>query len=445
MLRGLFKKVVSDSDQREIARLQKVVERVNAFGSAFESLDDAQLRAKTDEFRQRLAHGDTLDDILVEAFAAVREAARRAIGLRHYDVQLIGGMILHQGKIAEMKTGEGKTLVATLPLYLNALEGKGVHLVTVNDYLARRDGGWMGPVFEALGMNVGLVIPQFSGLYDSGYVDPTSHLEDGRLVHWRPARRQEAYQADVTYGTSNEFGFDYLRDNIARDLEMCVQRSLNFAIIDEVDNILIDEARTPLIISGPVQRRADKYGLFDSVAASLRRNTAGEDQPPNGDFDLDEKTQSVSLTEGGIGRVEEELRKVQEIETDESMYDPRHFELVHYLENALKARHVFRRDKDYVVTESQEVVLVDSRTGRLMPGRRYAEGLHQAIEVKEGVRVRSETATIATITIQKYFRLYTKLAGITTWMSSVCPLTSPIRHSLVPWPPRKTIWVVWER
>jgi preprotein translocase subunit SecA len=413
MLRGLFKKSPSGFDKREIGRLQKTVERINALEPAFEALDSAGLRAKTEEFLQRLEGGETLDDVLVEAFAAVREAAKRTIGIRHYDVQLIGGMILHRGDIVEMKTGEGKTLVATLPLYLNALTGKGVHLVTVNDYLARRDGGWMGQIFNALGMSVGLIIPQFSGLYDYDYVDPASHLGDERLVHWRPVPRQEAYQADVTYGTSNEFGFDYLRDNTARDLEACVQRKLHFAIIDEVDNILIDEARTPLIISGPVGLRAGKYELFDAVVKNLRRNTAAEDQPPNGDFDLDEKTLSISLTERGIARVEEELRRVREIHEDESVYDPQYFELVHYLENALKARHVFSRDKDYVVTRDQEVVLVDSRTGRLMPGRRYSEGLHQAIEAKEGVRIRSETVTIATITIQKYFRLYEKLAGMT--------------------------------
>ncbi|MCK4315869.1 MAG: preprotein translocase subunit SecA, partial [Anaerolineae bacterium] len=259
MLRGLFKKVVGDSNQREIARLQKVVERINALEPEFEALDGAQLRAKTDEFRQRLAQGKTLDDVLAEAFTAVREAAKRTIGLRHYDVQLIGGILLHQGKIVEMKTGEGKTLVATLPFYLNALEGKGVHLITVNDYLARRDGGWMGPVFEALGISVGLVVPQFFGTYDSSYVDPAGNLEDERLVHWRPVRRQEAYQADITYGTNNEFGFDYLRDNMVHDLSQCVQRELHYAIIDEVDNILIDEARTPLIISGPAEESSELY------------------------------------------------------------------------------------------------------------------------------------------------------------------------------------------
>jgi preprotein translocase subunit SecA len=413
-LKSLVQKVLGDPNEKELQRMQPLVDAINGLESKYEVLDDAALQAKSEEFRARLAQGETLDDVLVEAFAAVREAAKRtSVGQRHRDVQLIVGIVLHQAKIAEMKTGEGKTLAATLPLYLNALEGKGAHLVTVNDYLARRDGGWMGPIFEALGMSVGLVIPRFSGLYDSNYVDPTSHLEDARLVHWRPVERQVAYRADVTYGTSNEFGFDYLRDNTAHDLDRCVQRNLNFAIIDEVDNILIDEARTPLIISGPVQRKADKYQLFDAIAAKLRRNTAGEDDPPNGDFDMDEKTRAVYLTEPGIARVEGALRQVQEMQADESLYDPQHFELVHYQENALKARHVFRRDVDYVVTQDREVVLVDSRTGRLMPGRRYSEGLHQAIEAKEGVRIRSETVTIASITIQKYFRLYDKLAGMT--------------------------------
>ena len=413
MLKGLLTKVVGDPNEKELNRLEPLVDAINALELECQALSDAELRAKTDAFRTRLAQGETLEDLLVEAYAAVREAARRTVGMRPYDVQLVGGIILHQGKIAEMKTGEGKTLAATLPLYLNALDSEGTHLVTVNDYLARRDGGWMGPVYEALGMSVGLVIPRFSGLFDSGYVDPTSHLEDERLVHWRPTERQEVYRTDVVYGTSNEFGFDYLRDNTARDLDMCVQRNLNFAIIDEVDNILIDEARTPLIISGPAHRRADKYQLFDAIAAKLRRNTADEEQPPNGEFNLDEKTRSVYLTERGIIRVEEELQRIQEIKADESLYDPQHFELVHYMENALKARHVFRRDKDYVVTEAREVVLVDNRTGRLMPGRRYSEGLHQAIEAKENVHIRSETVTIATITIQKYFRLYAKLAGMT--------------------------------
>ena len=415
MLRGLFKKVVGDSNQREIARLQKVVERINALEPEFEALDGAQLRAKTDEFRQRLAQGETLDDVLAEAFTAVREAAKRTIGLRHYDVQLIGGILLHQGKIVEMKTGEGKTLVATLPFYLNALEGKGVHLVTVNDYLARRDGGWMGPVFEALGISVGLVVPQFFGIYDSSYVDPAGNLEDERLVHWRPVRRQEAYQADITYGTNNEFGFDYLRDNMVHDLSQCVQRELHYAIIDEVDNILIDEARTPLIISGPAEESSELYRRFASIVRRLRPSSPQsiendvEWEEPDGDYVLEERTQIVTLTERGVERAE---RALPEIKTGESIYDSKHAHMLPYLDNALRAHVIYERDKGYIVRDGQ-VIIVDEFTGRLLHGRRYSEGLHQAIEAKEGVAVRRESLTYATVTFQNYFRMYEKLAGMT--------------------------------
>ncbi len=411
MLRGLFSKVVGDSDQREIARLQKIIKPINTLEPAFEPLDGAQLRAKTDEFRQRLAHGETLDDILVEVFAAVREAARRTIGLRHYDVQLIGGVVLHQGKIAEMKTGEGKTLVATLPLYLNALEEKGVHLVTVNDYLARRDGGWMGPVFEALGMSVGLVIPRFSGVYDSGYVDPAGNLEDERLVHWRPVRRKEAYQADITYGTNNEFGFDYLRDHMARDLSQCVQRELHYAIIDEVDNILIDEARTPLIISGPAEESSELYRRFTGVVRQLRPSSpeSVEREDPDGDYALEERTQTVTLTERGVERVG---RMLPAIGQEESIYDLKHAHMLPYLDNALRAYVTYKRDKDYIVKDG-EVIIVDEFTGRPMYGRRFSEGLHQAIEAKENVAVRRESLTYATVTFQNYFRMYERVAGMT--------------------------------
>ncbi len=417
MLRGLFKKVVGDSNQREIARLQKVVEHINALEPVFEreNLGDAQLRAKADEFRQRLAHGETLDDVLAEAFAAVREAAKRTIGQRHYDVQLIGGILLHQGKITEMKTGEGKTLVATLPLYLNALEGKEVHLVTVNDYLARRDGGWMGPIFEALGISVGLVIPQFSGIYDSSYVDSASNLEDERLVHWRPVRRQEAYQADVTYGTNNEFGFDYLRDNMVHDLSQCVQREPHYAIIDEVDNILIDEARTPLIISGPAEESSEFYRRFANIVRRLRPSSPqniknGVDlEEPDGDYVLEERTQIVTLTERGVKCAE---RMLPEIRTGESIYDHKHAHMLPYLDNALRAHVIYKRDKNYIVKDGQ-VIIVDEFTGRLLHGRRYSEGLHQAIEAKEGVAVRRESLTYATVTFQNYFRMYEKLAGMT--------------------------------
>jgi preprotein translocase subunit SecA len=410
MLRELFSKVIGTADQREITRLQKDVEQISALELEFEALDDAQLHAKTAEFRERLEDGETPDEILVEAFAAVREAAKRSIGMRHYDVQMIGGIILHQGKIVEMKTGEGKTLVATLPLYLNALEGRGVHLVTVNDYLARRDGGWMGPVFGALGMNVGLVIPQFSGIYDPGYVDPGGNLEDERLVHWRPVQRRQVYQADITYGTNNEFGFDYLRDNMARDLSECVQRDLVLAIIDEVDNVMIDEARTPLIISGPAEQSSELYRDFAEIVPRLRPSSPEsiEQEAPDGDYELDEKTQVVTLTERGVERVERMLN----LKRGESLYDAEHASMLPYLDNALRAYVAYRRDKDYIVKDG-EVIIVDQFTGRLMYGRRFSEGLHQAIEAKERVAVRRETMTYATITFQNYFRMYEKLAGMT--------------------------------
>ena len=411
-LRGLFKKVIGDSNQREIARLQKVVEHINTdLEPEFEELSDAQLRAKTGEFRQRLADGESLDDMLAEAFTAVREAAKRTIGLRHYDVQLIGGHLLHQGRIVEMKTGEGKTLVATLPLYLNALEGRGVHLITVNDYLARRDGGWMGPVFEALGISVGLVIPQFSGVYDPDYVDPAGNLEDERLVHWRPVRRQEAYQADITYGTNNEFGFDYLRDNMVHDLSQCVQQELYYAIIDEVDNVLIDEARTPLIISGPAEESSELYLRFAGIVRRLQPSSpeSVELEEPDGDYVVEERTQIVTLTDRGVRRAEQML---PEVKAGESLYDPKHTHMLPYLDNALRAHVIYKRDKAYIVKDGQ-VLIVDEFTGRLLHGRRYSEGLHQAIEAKEGVAVQRESLTYATITFQNYFRMYGKLAGMT--------------------------------
>ena len=429
-LKGLLGKLVGDANERTIARLQKVVEQINALEPEFRALDDEQLRAKTDGFRRRLARGESPDDVLVEAFAAVREAARRTIGLRHYDVQLIGGMVLHQGKIAEMRTGEGKTLVATLPLYLNGLTlnpewveqakarwgddpdrwefvpldgvpvGRGVHLVTVNDYLARRDGGWMGPIYHALGLRVGLVIPGFSAVYDPDYVAQQALLEDDRLVHWRPVPRQEAYAADITYGTNNEFGFDYLRDNLVTDLSECVQRELYYAIIDEVDSVLIDEARTPLIISGPAEAPSDLYRRFDQIVRRLKRDV---------DYEVDERTRVVTLTETGIDKVESML---PEIKSGESIYDAKHAHMLPYLDNALHAHVIYQRDKDYVVKDGQ-VVIVDEFTGRLLYGRRYSEGLHQAIEAKEGLAIQRESLTYGTITVQNYFRMYQKLAGMT--------------------------------
>ncbi len=366
-------KVVGTKNEREIKRLQKIVDRINALEPEVRRLSDAELRARTDEFRQRLAHGETLDDLLVEAFAVVREAARRVLNMRHFDVQLMGGIVLHEGKIAEMATGEGKTLVATLPAYLNALTGRGVHIVTVNDYLARRDRYWMGPVYEFLGLTVGVIQHDMSD-----------------------EERRQAYACDITYGTNNEFGFDYLRDNMKTRLEDMVQRGHYYAIVDEVDSILIDEARTPLIISGPVEEDTSRYYLYDRIARQLKRDVH---------FELDEKRKTASLTEAGVRRVEE-LLKI------DNLYDPRYMDDLHGIIQAIRAHHLFKRDVDYIVKDGK-VILVDEFTGRLMPGRRYSEGLHQALEAKEGVRIESENQTLATITIQNYFRMYEKLAGMT--------------------------------
>ena len=397
-MRGLLTKVFGDPNERELKRLRSEVEEINSLEPLIQSLSDDQLRAKTEEFKRRLAAGETLDDLLPEAFAVVREAARRTIGMRHFDVQLMAGIVLHEGKIAEMKTGEGKTLVATLPLYLNALEGRGCHLVTPNDYLSRVGGGWMGPVYHLLGVSVGVITHGFAGIFDPSYMDPNPSPDD-RLNHWRPVTRREAYLADITYGTNNEFGFDYLRDNLVYRLEDIVQRELNYAIVDEVDNILIDEARTPLIISGPAQETVDRYYQFAQIARQLRRDLH---------YTVDLKHRAVALTEAGIDRVESLLG----IPRGQSLYDDRYSDLVHYLEQALKAKELFHRDKDYIVRDG-EVIIVDEFTGRQMLGRRYSEGLHQAIEAKEGVRVQRETVTQATITFQNYFRMYRKLAGMT--------------------------------
>ena len=389
---NVIKKLVGDGNERELKKLWPIVEQINALEPAMERLSSEALRDKTTELRGRHLAGESLDHLLPEAFALVREAAKRALGQRHYDVQLIGGIVLHQGKIAEMKTGEGKTLVATLPAYLNALTGRGVHVVTVNDYLARRDAQWMGPVYDLLGLTVGVIQHEAAFLFDRSWDGG-----DPRLRHLRTAgHRREAYQADITYGTNNEFGFDYLRDNMVWNLNDCVQRELHYAIVDEVDNILIDEARTPLIISGPAEESTDKYQLFARLVPRLRRDE---------DYTIDEKHRSVMLTERGIARIEQMLGL-------ENLYDPGNFELVHYLEQALRAHFIFKRDRDYVVKDG-EVIIVDEFTGRLMPGRRYSEGLHQAIEAKEGVRVRQENVTLATITFQNYFRMYEKLAGMT--------------------------------
>ncbi len=410
-----LKKLVGDTNEKAVRQIQPLVEAINALEAEYQALPDEALAGKTAEFKARLADGEDLDDILPEAFATVREAARRTLGMRHYDVQLIGGIVLHDGKIAEMKTGEGKTLVATLPLYLNALEGKGAHLVTVNDYLAKVGAGWMSPIYHFLGLKVGFIAHEQSAVYDPEFIDPNANPEDQRLVHWRPVPRREAYHADITYGTNNEFGFDYLRDNMAYEKEQMAQRELHYAIVDEVDNILIDEARTPLIISGPAQKSSDLYRQVAGLVRGLRRSSVTQKQvkeegyEPDGDFFIDERTRSITLTEEGIERIERLLR----IPDGESLYDAQHFEKTHYVENALKANFVFQRDKDYMVTGEGEVVIVDEFTGRAMPGRRWSDGLHQAVEAKEGVQIKNENVTLATITFQNYFRMYNKLAGMT--------------------------------
>ncbi len=407
MLKGFLTKVIGDPNEKELSRLQPLVDAINGLELEFEALSDAQLRAKTDEFRARLAQGETLEDLLVEAFAAVREAAKRTIGMRQYDVQLIGGIVLHQGKIAEMKTGEGKTLVATLPLFLNALEDKGAHLVTPNDYLSKFGVQWMGPVYHLLGLRVG-VIQSAAADPDRGsfLFDPNYISDDARYQHLRPVSRREAYQAHITYGTNNEFGFDYLRDNMRWDLSELVQRELHYAIVDEVDNILIDEARTPLIISGPAEESSDNYQRFAEIVRPLHLSKNPEGEEPDGDYVIDEKSRVVTLTEAGIEKVERALGI-------DNLYSPEHFDLTPYLDNALRARVLYRLDRDYIVDDHGEVIIVDEFTGRLMHGRRYSEGLHQAIEAKEGVPVRRESLTYATITFQNFFRMYEKLAGMT--------------------------------
>jgi preprotein translocase subunit SecA len=413
MFKKLVSKVVGDPNKKIINNLQPLVTAVNNLEPTMKQLTAEQMREKTEELRHRhLEGGESLDELMPEAFALVREASVRTTGLRHYDVQIMGGALLHRGEVVEMRTGEGKTLVGTLPLFLNALTGRGVHLVTVNDYLARRDGGWMGKIFHVLGLTVGCIAPlQFSALYDPDYVNPGAELEDERLVHWRPCTRKQAYLADITYGISSEFGFDYLRDHMVTVKEKLVQRNLVYAIIDEVDNVLIDEARTPLIISGPASRSGKDYARFAEYVRGLRRNTADEEEEPNGHYDLDEKSRSISLTEPGIAEIE---KRIPELDTEagDSLYDPRFYHLTYYLDNALKAQYLFKRDVQYVVQDGQ-VIIVDDFTGRLMPGRRYSEGLHEAIEAKEGVQIKRETVTVATITLQNYFRQYEKLAGMT--------------------------------
>lgn len=396
-MKKTIKRILGDPQVKTLKRLQKRLPEINDIEPDMEKLSDSKLKAKTQEFKKKLENDKktTLDTLMPEAFAAVREAAKRVLGQRHYDVQLIGGMALHEGMVAEMKTGEGKTLVATLPVYLNALSGKGVHVVTVNDYLAQRDAGWMAEVYDFMGLSVGVIIPDHSYIYDPSFTNDTH--EDPRMKHLKPCTRQEAYKADITYGTNNEFGFDYLRDNMVKEESQLRQRELNYAIVDEVDSILIDEARTPLIISAPAATSGASYAQFSKVARQLKK----EDH-----YEVDEKRKAVTMTDDGISFVE----KVLGID---NLYDSTNIRTIYHLDQALRAEALFKRDKDYVVTKDGQVVIVDQFTGRLLPGRRYNEGLHQAIEAKEGVDVQEESMTLATISFQNYFRLYTKLSGMT--------------------------------
>ncbi|GIS69025.1 MAG: hypothetical protein CM1200mP8_5830 [Chloroflexota bacterium] len=380
-----FTNLLGDSNERVIKDLQQFVDKINELEPNFQALTDQELRDKTTEFRSRLKQGETLEDLLIEAFATVREASVRSIGLRHFDVQLLGGVALHQGRIAEMKTGEGKTLVATLPAYLNALSGNGVHVVTVNDYLARRDANWMGTIYSTLGLSIGALQNQGALMYSTDKPDDTG--ED----HMVSAARHDACRADITYGTNNEFGFDYLRDNMVNDLSQKVQPELSYAIVDEVDNILIDEARTPLIISGPSQDSPSDYKRFAKLGPTLQQDLH---------YTIDVKHRSASLTPDGIDKLEQMLKV-------KNLYSEENVRTVAFVENSLKAEAIFERDRDYVVKDGQ-VVIVDEFTGRLMPGRRYSEGLHQALEAKENLEVRRESITYATITLQNYFRLYEK-------------------------------------
>jgi preprotein translocase subunit SecA len=386
MALDILRKIFGSRNERQLKRMSRVIARINDLEAGVQALSDAQLKARTPEFRQRLADGAALDDLLPEAFATVRETSRRVLGMRHFDVQLIGGMVLHEGRIAEMRTGEGKTLVATLAAYLNALPGTGVHVVTVNDYLARRDAAWMGKIYDFLGMTTGVVVPGQS-----------------------PDQKRAAYQSDITYGTNNEYGFDYLRDNMAFTAQDRMQGPRSFAIVDEVDSILIDEARTPLIISGPVDERSDLYTRINALIPYLKPQET-EDGP--GDYTLEEKHKQVFLTEEGHERVENLLVKNGLLREGESLYDAANLNLMHHLNAAMRAHLLFHKDVDYIVQDGQ-IVIVDEFTGRTMPGRRWSEGLHQAVEAKEGVTVQSENQTLASITFQNYFRLYKKLSGMT--------------------------------
>ncbi|OGZ23961.1 MAG: preprotein translocase subunit SecA [Candidatus Nealsonbacteria bacterium RIFCSPLOWO2_01_FULL_43_32] len=433
---SILTKVFGDANEKYIKKLQPVVEKINNFEKEFEGFSDEKLKEKTNELKLKLSDSRShlnIEDLLPEAFALVREASKRTLNQRHFDVQLIGGVVLHQGKIAEMKTGEGKTLAATLPVYLNALEGKGVHVVTVNDYLAKRDMVWMGQIYYALGLSVGCIVHEAAYIYDPlANKDKERDMLGGFKVvedYLRPCSRQEAYSADITYGTNNEFGFDYLRDNMVYELSQQVQRGHHFAIVDEVDSILIDEARTPLIISAPDMESSNWYQEFSRLIPKLDQAT---------DYEIDEKLKAVTLTEIGVNKIEETLGMG-------NIYEEKGIKYVHHLEQALRAQALFKRDRDYVV-KNNEVIIVDEFTGRLMPGRRWSGGLHQAIEAKEGVRVQPESLTLASITFQNYFRMYQKLAGMTGTAATsaeefdkvyrldvvVVPTNKPMRRKLLP-------------
>lgn len=393
-MHSVFKKILGDPQIKEVKRLAKRVKDINQLAEKYQKMTDKQLKSQTETLKKRLAK-ESLDSILPDAFALVREASGRTLGMRHFDVQLLGGMALHEGKVAEMKTGEGKTLVATAPVYLNGLTGKGVHVVTVNDYLAQRDAGWMGQVYDFLGLSAGVIMPEKSFIYDANF-ENTEH-DDERLRHLKPCSRREAYQADITYGTNNEFGFDYLRDNMVSEVDQLRQRDLNFAIVDEVDSILIDEARTPLIISAPSATSGNAYAQFAKVVRPLKKDEH---------YEVDEKRKTVILTDEGVEKIEKALSL-------DNLYGTENIRTLYHLQQAMRAQGLFKRDKDYVVTKDGEVVIVDEFTGRLLAGRRYNEGLHQAIEAKEDVEVQEESMTLATISFQNYFRLYDKLSGMT--------------------------------
>jgi preprotein translocase subunit SecA len=418
MFNKVAKKIFGSRNDRLVKSLYKVVDKINAFEASVQELSDEALRAKTAEFRERLAQGAELDDLLPEAFAVVREAGVRALGMRHFDVQLIGGLVLHQGKITEMRTGEGKTLVATLALYLNALPGKGTHLVTVNDYLARRDAGWMGRLYHFLGMSTGVINSSGgAGADTSSYIlDPSYEGDTGGFKHLRSVSRKEAYDCDITYGTNNEFGFDYLRDNMAFEAGQRVQRRF-FAVVDEVDSILIDEARTPLIISGPAEDSSELYAAINTFIPNLTRqdpitNEEGKPDFGPGDYSVDEKSKQAFLSDEGHEHVEHMLTEAGLLNPDTSLYDSSNIILMHHVMAALRAHVLFQRNVDYIVRDG-EVIIVDEFTGRTMPGRRWSDGLHQAVEAKEGANIQNENQTLASVTFQNYFRLYEKLSGMT--------------------------------